>query len=577
MGFRGAVLWVPSPAIEIVLSGDYSVQDPECCAQIYVRTGATQRPLNRQFAGLAAAFNYAPPSTNPFDRKTDLDTPLDAYQEIGGLSARAEWDVGPGTLTSVTAWRFWNWGPSNDRDFTGIPITTISANPSKQNQYSQEFRYAGSTDNFDYVGGLFAYTQKQKTDGVQQQGAAASRWTLNPTSANANNPAVLNGLRSENEIVLKTTSLAAYGQLGWKVTDRLTLQPGVRINYDKKDGLYNAVVYDGAGNLVICTPAPTNAVLRDQCATPPQTYHPKFDDWNFSGDFTASYQLTDDVLAYGTYAKSFKTGGINLAGLPLDANNSPILAAQTVRPEDINHYEGGLKTQLRDYGVTLNLAGFWTEINDFQATVNNGQLGVLRGYLANAEKVRVRGIELDFSAQPTDELSLYVNGALNDAKYLKFVDAPCPPELSGGTTVAAGQTPSAPGTPNGLSPAACDISGQILPGVSKWAFSYGAEYAIPAEFIGLQGQTYVAYDGSYRSSFSSNPSRSAYTDIDGYALSNFRLGYRGENQWEIYGWVRNAFDEQYFEVLALQSGSTGLVIGQPADPRTFGLTFKAAY
>jgi iron complex outermembrane receptor protein len=165
---------------------------------------------------------------------TDLDSPLDAFQEIGGLSLRAEWDLGRGTLTSVSAWRFWNWGPSNDRDFTGLPITTNSANPSKQNQYSQELRYAVSGDRLDYVFGLFAYHQKQRTTGVQEQGSAASRWLLNPTNPNADNPAVLQGLRSENTILFTSTSLAAFGQVSWAITERLKLQPGLRVNYDKK-------------------------------------------------------------------------------------------------------------------------------------------------------------------------------------------------------------------------------------------------------------------------------------------------------------------------------------------------------
>ena len=590
LGLRGSLLWRPTPKLDVILSGDYNRQDPECCAQIYVRTGATQRPLSRQFAGLAAAFGYTPPSTDAFDRLTDLDTALDAFQEIGGASLRAEWTLGPGRLTSVSAWRFWNWGPSNDRDFTGLPITTVSANPSKQDQYSQELRYAVSGERLDYVVGLFAYSQKQHTTGAQEQGPAASRWLLNPgnvpsgssacnpVTANACNPAVLNGLRSENDILLKTTSLAAFGQLSWTLTDRLTLQPGLRVNYDKKSGSYEAVVTTGAGVVLVCNPIPASSEARDQCANlPPQSYDPKFGDWNISGDFTLSYKPAADVLAYATYAKSFKSGGINLAGLPLDANNLPILTAQTVKPEDVNHFELGLKTQLWGRRATLNLSGFWTEIADYQATVTNGQLGVLRGYLANAEKVRVRGVEFDFSVRPSERLSLYASGAFTDHEYVKFVDAPCPPELSGGPTAGAGQTPSAPGTPGGLSPANCNISGQWLPGISRWSASFGAEYGVPARLFGVDGQFYGAYDGNYRSRFSSNPSRSLYTDIDGYSLSNLRLGFRTPSRWDVYGWIRNAFGNRYYEVLALQSGSTGLVVGQPGDPRTYGVTLRARF
>jgi iron complex outermembrane receptor protein len=569
LGLRGQLLWRAGSDLDVTLSADYNRQNPECCAQIFVRTGATQRPLNRQYAALAAAFDYAPPSTNPFDRLTDLDTPLDAFQELGGVALRAKWDVGPGTLTSVTAWRFWNWGPSNDRDFTGLPITTVSANPSQQDQYSQELRYAGSGGSLDYVAGLFAYKQRQHTTGAQEQGPAASRWLLNPTSASASNPAVLNGLRSENDIRLETTSLAAFGQLSWRVSDRLRLQPGLRVNYDKKIGSYVAVVTTGTGSTILSSDQ--RGILA------PQSYEAKFSDWNISGDFTAAFDVTRDVLAYATYAKSFKSGGINLAGLPLDAANNPILGAATVKPEKVGHFEIGLKTQFLDRRATLNLAAFWTSIKDYQATVTNGQLGVLRGYLANADKVRVRGLEADFSVRPIRGLDLYASGAFTDHEYVRFVDAPCPPELAGGAAASPANPASPPGTAGGFSPANCDISGQWLPGISKWAFSYGGEYSLPAKLLGRSGEAYAGLDGSYRSRFSSNPSRSAYTDIGGYALASFRLGFRTDGGWNGFLWIRNALGSQYYEVLATQSGSTGLVVGQPGDPRTWGVTVQKKF
>lgn len=575
LSLRGQMLFQAAPNIDITLSADYNRQAPTCCVQYYARVGATQRPTDRQYALLAAAFGYAPPSTNAFDRVTDVDTPLRAKQQLGGASLLANWDIGAATLTSVTAWRFWNWDPSNDRDFIGLPITTVSANPSQQRQFSQELRLGSNgTRTIDYTLGLFYFYQKIDTQGLQVQGPAASRWLLNPASSNAGNPAVLNGLTSTNTIGFTNTSAALFGKLTWNVSDRFKLSPGVRLNYDRKQGSYVSVVTNGSGAVLQCTSIPTtNTVLRDQCATlAPQSYDPKFDNWNLSGDITAAYDFSSDIHGYATYARSYKSGGINLSGLPLDGNGNPILATQTVKPERVNHFELGLKTQLLDRRATVNLAAFWTGIGDYQATVNNLQLAVIRGYLANAQKVRTRGIELDSAFRPVAGLNLYANAAFTDAKYVRFTNAPCPPELSGGTAlpVVNGQivgTPAAAGTPGNSLPY-CDISGQRLPGVSKWAFSYGAEYNVP---VG-EGQVYIGYDGNYRSGFSSNPSESIYTNIGGYSLSNFRLGYRKGERLNLFAWVRNAFDRNYFELLATQSGSTGLVVGQPGDPRTFGLT-----
>ncbi len=576
LGLRAQLLWQPSDDLRVTLAGDYNKQEANCCGSVFVRTVSTQRPTNRQFAALAAALNYAPPSTNPFDRLSDLDSNLRAGNVIAGVALRVNWDVGPGTLTSVTAWRYWDWLPENDRDFTGLPIVALSQNPSQQNQYTQEFRYAYTSRAVDFVVGAFAFNQRIDTQGLEAQGAAASRWSIAPNNALAFDPTVLDGLTARNTQFLKSTSAAVFGQLSWKVTDAFTVQPGVRLNYDEKRGFYQRRVFTGTGVELLGNE--TDARSRAQLGIfQPQLSAPEDTDWNFTYDLTLSYRLAPDVLAYGTYAKSFKTIGINQNGLPTDANGVPIAAAGTIKPENVDHFEIGVKSQFWDRRATLNLAAFRTDIRDYQATVTNGQFGVLRGFLANADKVRSQGIEADFSVRPSERFSAYANGAYTDAKYVRFVDAPCPPELAGGTTAAAGQTPSPPGTPGGISPANCDISGQRLAGVSKWAFAFGAEANAPGSLFGEGGQFYVGYDGSYRSDFSSNASPSPATLVEGYSLSNFRAGFRSDNGLNLFAWVRNAFDENYFEQLFIAPGNTGLIAGLPGDPRTWGATVSVTF
>ncbi len=573
LGLRAQLLWQPDARLSVTLAGDYSEQDPECCGTVYVRTGATQRALNRQYAALAAAQGYGVPSTDPFDRVTDLDATLSARNKMGGASLRAVWEAGIGTITSVSAWRFWDWKPANDRDFTGLAITTLSQNPSQQEQFTQELRLAGGRDRLGYTLGAFYFRQSVDTQGSQQQGPAASAWLLNPSSALSQDPSVLDGLTATNAIGLDNTSAALYGQLNWRVLPHLTLRPGLRLNYDSKDGDYSSVVTNGDGQLVTYESTDPRIVAQ-RSVLAPQEFAVTFKDWNLSYDFTASYEISDEVLAYATYAKTFKSGGVNLNGVPSDADGQPILAAATVAPETVNHFELGVKMQGWDQRLTLNLTAFRTDIANYQALVTNGSLGVLRGYLANAEKVRTQGIEAEASVRPSPRFNAYLSAAWTDATYRSFTDAPCPPELSGGTTAADGETPSAPGTPGGISPANCDISGQRLPGVSKVSLSYGLEGNHPTNVLGTSGQLYLGIDGSYRSRFSSNPSPSAYTWIDGYALTNLRAGFRADRGFEIFGWVRNLFDTRYFEQLQVPSGNTGLIVGTPGDPRTFGLTVK---
>jgi iron complex outermembrane receptor protein len=260
---------------------------------------------------------------------------------------------------------------------------------------------------------------------------------------------------------------------------------------------------------------------------------------------------------------------VNLNGVPNDAAGNPILAAGTVLPESVTHYEAGAKSQFWDRRVTLNVDAFRTDIENYQALVVNGQFGVQRGYLANAEAVRTQGIEWDASIRPSERFNAYIAGSYTDATYRRFSDAPCPPELSGGGTGAAIGAPGAPGT---NSPANCDISGQILPGVSKWVFSYGAEANAPITFLDQDGEVYLGVDANTRSSFSSNPTPSIYTQVAGFTIANFRAGFRTDSGLNIFGWLRNAFDAEYFEQLAVPSGNTGLIVGQPGDERTYGLT-----
>ncbi|WP_068076321.1 TonB-dependent receptor [Novosphingobium lentum] len=592
VGLRGQLLWKPAGNLEVLVAADYNHQNTVCCATVYVKNVQTQKALNRQYAAISAVQSYAIPlaAQNPFNRISDVDATLRARQSIGGASVRAKLDLGAGTLTSITAFRYWDWDPSNDRDFTALPITTISQNPSKQRQFTQELRYNQHSDHLDFQVGSFYYYQKIDTDGSQVQGPAATKWLLSP-NASASNPYnldVLNGLTSTNTIRLRNTSFSVYGQASWHPLPGLTIQPGARVNYDKKTGSYDAVVTNAAGTVLTGGLVTTgNATQKAQLGVLlPESYAARTSKWSFSYDFTLSYDLARDVHAYATYAKTFQTGGINLNGVPADAiTGLPLLQFASVAPESVHHYEVGLKSQFLDRKVTLNLAAFRTDIGNYQAVFsanNAASLSTLRGYVANVPKVRSQGIESDFSVRPSERFNAYVNFAYTDATYREFTNAPPPLELSGGTTFSGTNCTIPTALPKGTSPVSCDISGQRLPGASKYSLSFGGEANLPVQLAGRPGQIYVGADGNARTNFSSNATPSASTDIAGYTIANFRLGWRSDRdapgpKLNIYGWVRNAFDKGYLEQLQIAPNSVGLVVGNLGDPRTFGGTLQIEF
>jgi len=553
LGFRGQLLFVASGNLVLSGTADYTRQRPEGYTQVVAGVAPTLRASNRQYPQIAADLGYAPPSFNAFDRLTDIDTPLRSSQDLGGASFQLDWIKGRGTLTAITAWRYWNWNPSSDRDFIGLPVTSISAAPSKQWQWSQEVRYAATVSSrLNFVTGIFAFRQGIDSDPSfkQEQGSAAARFLLAP-SANAATPGLLDGYGFNQDLEYRNTSAALFGQVEYALTSRLRVIPGLRLNYDKKDVDFDQKVY---GGLQTTDPA---LIALQRSIFAPQAYKTNTADTNLSGQLGFSYKVAETAEAYATYAHSFKSVGLNLNGVPTDAADQPVLSAATVKPESVNHFEVGVKTQ-PFAGITANFAAFNTDVRDFQAQVVNAGVGVLRGYLANADKVRVRGLEFDGNAKVNENLSLYVAVAATDGKYVSFPDAPPPLEETGGPQVK-------------------DISGSPLPGISKWAFSYGGEYDLPGTLLGRSGKFFAAIDGSYRSAFSSSASASQYLVVNGYPLLNARLGFKTADSWTFFLWARNLLNKDYYEFLSPAPGNSGLFVGQAGDPITFGITLRRAF
>jgi iron complex outermembrane receptor protein len=275
---------------------------------------------------------------------------------------------------------------------------------------------------------------------------------------------------------------------------------------------------------------------------------------NFSGQLSLQYKFTPAYNSYATYSRSYKPIGINVGGLPvIDGQVATNLAE--VKPESVNHFEVGIKTSLSRNSF-LNITAYRTNIKDYQTQVQTPDPGVNRGYLANAEKVRVQGVEVDGSIRPWAFLNVRGALAYTDGRYVSFTNAPVPLEEVGGTEAFK------------------DVSGGVLPGISKWSWSLAAEATIKGSLLSLQGHYFLGTDLFYRSKFSSSPSPSAYLNIDAYALLNARIGFKATNGLTVIVWSRNLTNKDYYEQLLAAPGNFGQYAGVVGDPQTYGLTLR---
>ncbi|WP_245656237.1 TonB-dependent receptor [Novosphingobium naphthalenivorans] len=545
--FRAQLLFKPSSDFSFRLIGDWSNVKGDCCVPEYWKVVPTLRSAARQYPALAAGQNYAVPSTNVYDRVTDIDATLGVDTSEGGLSGTAELDLGLVTLTSVSAWRFWKWDVDNDRDYIGLSIQTIQRIPSRHDQYSQELRLASNGHGkLEYVAGLYFLDQTIKGNQNTVYGPLATYWLLGSSYPGD----LLDGYGLHNDTKFTAKSYAIFGEVTWRPLPRLALTGGIRYTYEDKDGTYDATTSGGLETTNATYIAAKNSILRAQ------SYTGHVGDGSASGRVNLAYDLTDGIMVYAGYARGQKSGGINMAGLPVDTSGNPVLSKAVVGPETHSSWEAGIKTTTLGGALTVNIDAYRTDVTDFQAnTVDTVAPAALRTYLSNIPKVRVQGVELDGALHVGTRFSLRFAGAYTDAKYVSYPKGPCPIEMVGSSSTV------------------CDLSGKPLPGTPKWSGSLGGEYAVPVPIGATSGDFYLRGDVSAKSKQYGDGSDSAYLILPGYALLNASIGYRTPS-WEVALFARNLFDKNYLDNVTAQAGNSGLILANPGEPRILGVTLR---
>jgi iron complex outermembrane receptor protein len=546
----------PEPSLDLRLVADLSNQQSRCCTQGFLRVGQSQRNATRQFPSLAARLGYVPPSTNVFERISDIDGPLDIDTRSGGVALHLIGDMRPGTLTAVTAWRYWDWDVANDRDYLGIPIQTVQRIPSRQEQLSGEMRFAnGSGERTRYVTGLYHFSQSVRGRPTSVYGPAATVWLLNPASFAATLPDdLLDGYGQSGDTLFRLRSIAAFAEVDVQLSDRLVATLGARYTHEDKYGTYDTRTFGGAD---LGRYAPAIAAELDRARLSvlrPQSYSAAVRSGNSSGRASVGYRFGADVFAYATVARGYKSGGINMSGLPLDGFERPASGTAVIGDEINTALETGVKWAGLDGLIAASVAAYRTRVTDYQANVvSSTETAALRSYPSNIPEVIVGGIETDVVVKPFASLVLRASVARSNGRYARYPEGPCPLELQTGA----------------LRP--CNLGGQRLAGLSDWVGTLGIDYRIAL----ADGEFLLSADMLGRSGYNGDTAASRYTWIPGHRLVNLGLAYRPKANWEVELFARNLFDAHYLTAITIQSGNSGLILGQPGDPRLVGVTVRA--
>ena len=308
------------------------------------------------------------------------DFAIEEVSETKGHSLTMTWDLGSAQLTSITARRDLDWRDQLDIDGTNMDLFH-SARYASYEQFSQELQLSGSTEDMNYVAGLYYFTEEGDV--------------FNPISFFG----LFGSPTDNNDYGLDNRSFAAYGQADWVLPSmpELTFTAGLRYTSEEKD------------QYIIHPNASTGGVGAFDVSAD--------DSWsNVTGTLIASYAFTEDSTGYAKISQGWKAGGFN--------GEAPTAEAffDSFDPEEVIAYELGYKARMADGRVEINAAAFWNDISDMQFSVFLEGSGGAASTVDNAGAATIKGLELELAAQITDALKLSANLGTLDAEYDEFIE-----------------------------------------------------------------------------------------------------------------------------------------------------------
>ena len=543
---------------------------------------------------------------------TTVNSLPNSTSEDAGLSVKFDWDLSDSTtLTSITAYRSFDTTSTIDADFTDVLLLN-RGQQAQQESISQELRLSGDFgDTGTWVTGLYYFGQdldNQRQTGGEPflgpyLGAAVPELTLVQDGINALNQGTGGlvppagepfpfGTFANDDISQEQQSWAVFGQVDFPITDRFMLTLGARYTDESKDMTANFVQSAqgpppnlDAIAIVLCSADP--ACLAENPGLPPfdptnpitqaiiepftvdgwgtYSFAPlsprpdivtSLEDDQVTGNVKLTWFASDTMMLYGSFATGFKSGGTNT-----DRINPAF--SELFGPETSETFEIGMKADFTNINLRLNVAVYDNQIEGLQANSFTGT-----GFnVQNAGNVDTRGAEIEAWWQPTDTLSFQAYYVRSEGEYKDFENGTC----WDATVFHTGEAD--PNAPNG------DRDASICPRTGG-RLAYNPENTFFAAFtkdfrIGNASTLFIRGEYQYYSEVLTDGDLDPLTEQEALNLVNARFGWRWDDVGtELAVWGRNLTDERYFPGSFDAPVQTGRMNSYPAEPRTWGVSFR---
>lgn len=541
---KAQLLLQPSDTLEVRVIADWSREQENCC---YGSVNAIDGPTQPLVNALTLANGLRLPSSNWRDFQQVLNHNPDQDIEDKGLALYAAWDTPlGGTLNSTTAYRKWSLVQKHtDADFSGADVLSLDES-FESKFFSQEFTYngkLGATPLFtgaNYVFGVY-YSDEDihATRDLYWGSQAQAYWNaiLGAMGIPAGTAYAAPGQSAAEQMPASGKSYAAFTHWTFDLNDRVSLIAGLRASKEEKTGAFYNTFYR----------AQPNDVFRLLGIQPGPAYDRSHTDKAVSGALGLQYRFSPDAMAYVTYSRGFKAGGVNI-----DANgagtvlNNPAerpgatLKDPTFKAEFIDGYEAGLKLDYLNRRARTNLALFYDEMENLQVAQFLG----LQFTILNAPSAKVYGAEIENTFKLNSALTLSAAGTwLPEAKFGSSALLGAP--LSGRRF---SQAPK--------------VAGNLALLLDK---NLNSRFAVTGRIA-----------AQYQSGIFTNTASDATQDS--YTLLNLSLGLKSLAQgWSIEGWCLNCGDKRYLTQhfqTPLQTGDQNAYVGAP---RTYGVTLRGRF